>query len=90
MGKPTELELELALDAAKRMREAGKDGVYIAKSLLNCHYRMGYLERVMRAAELYLRSGHGEHEHSELVRAIELARRADLHSAGADEENLVL
>jgi hypothetical protein len=32
------------------------------------------LEQVRRAAELYLRSGHGEHEHGALVRALDKAR----------------
>lgn len=90
MGKPSKVELELALAVAKQMREKGDDPAFVAKTLLNHHYRLTYLEHVMRAAELYLRSGLGEHEQSELLQAIESAHRADLHSAGADEEDLVL
>ncbi|MCL4721264.1 MAG: CBS domain-containing protein [Gammaproteobacteria bacterium] len=36
--------------------------------------RAADLEAVCRAAELYLRSGHGEHEHAVLIRALARAR----------------
>lgn len=87
MGKPTEQELEEALGVAGRMRESGKDPHCVAKALLNLHYRIRYLERVQRAAEIYLRSGQGTREHRELLKAIEEAKAADLRSSGADVES---
>lgn len=83
MGKPTSQELEQALEAAARMREHDEDPHFIAKTLLNLQYRMGFLEKVMRAAELYLR-GEGAHEHTVLLRAIEAAKREDTHTEGKD------
>ena len=89
MGKPSKQELELALAEAARMREQGNDEHFIAKSLLNMHYRMGFLEKVLRAAELYLR-GEGGQEHAELARAIEAAKREEAHTAGRDDKEFFL
>lgn len=83
MGVPTQQELEQALEEAARMREHGEDPQHIAKALLNHNYRIRQLEKVLHAAEVYLHSGHGGHEHSQLLRAIETAKRSgtdtDLH-----------
>lgn len=76
MGVPTEKELESALTEAARMREHGEDELHLAKALLNHHHRIQQLEKVLHATEVYLRSGHGGHEHSVLMRAIETAKKA--------------
>jgi len=89
MGKPTTEELQQALEEAGRMRERDEDPHFIAKSLLNLHYRMGFLEKVMQAAELYLR-GEGGHEHAVLKRAIEAAKHEDAHTAGRDSKEFFL
>lgn len=77
MGTPTPQELETALREAARMREQGVDEHYLAKAILNLHYRCGLLEKVLHAAENYLQSGMAEGEHTRLVKAIEQARAAD-------------
>ena len=76
MAAPTDNELRIALEEAARMREHKEDPHFIAKSLLNTHYRLGLLERVMSAAKHFLHSGLAPHEHAQLVRAIEFAERA--------------
>ena len=83
MGKPTINELQQALDESVRMREHDDDPHFMAKSLLNLHYRIGFLEKVMHAAELYLR-GEGGTEHAALLRAIQQAKAEDAHTAGRD------
>jgi len=88
MGKPTKEELKIALEEAGRMREQGEDPHFIAKSLLNLNYRMGFLEKVMRATEVYLR-GEGGHEHSVLLRTIEEAKAEDVYTSGKDAEQFV-
>ncbi len=85
MGKPTNEELQEALREAARMREAHDDPHFIAKALLNLHYRHEKLERVLRAAEIYLKFGQEEREHRDLLRAIEAARRAEAGEGGEDE-----
>ena len=85
MGKPSKQELEIALDAAKRLRETGQDKYLMGKALLNLYYRMTYLERVMEVADHYLHSGLAEQEHTKLVRAIEAAKRAEARSSGEEE-----
>lgn len=76
MGKPTEEELEAALAAARYLRETGKDTRYLAKTLLNHHYRLELLEEVLRTARRYLYTGQSSREYRELVRAIEKAEEA--------------
>jgi hypothetical protein len=85
MGVPTKEELDTALTEAARMREAGEDPQYLAKALLNHHYRIDVLEKVLQAAELYLHSGHGAHEHTQLMRAIEKAKYVSANSADHDQ-----
>lgn len=86
MGMPTEEELKTALAEAARMREQGEDPHHIAKALLNCHYRVGQLEKVMQAVELYFRSGMAIHEHQELQKALERARYNIDRTAGREEQ----
>ncbi len=85
MGVPTAEELQTALQEAARMREQGEDPHHIAKALLNHNYRIEKLEKVMHAAELYMRSGEGGHEHAELVRSIKAAKYASTSTADRDE-----
>ena len=85
MGVPTAEELQTALQEAARMREQGDDPHHIAKALLNHNYRIEKLEKVMHAAELYMRSGEGGHEHAELVRSIKAAKYASTSTADRDE-----
>ena len=85
MGVPTTEELQTALQEAARMREQGDDPHHIAKALLNHNYRIEKLEKVMHAAELYMRSGEGGHEHAELVRSIKAAKYASTSTADRDE-----
>ena len=87
MGKPTEEELKKALAEASRMREQGEDPHFVAKSLLNTHYRFKYLERVLHAAEHYLHSGQAVHEHTQLVKAINEYSAIEKRSSGEDLEN---
>jgi len=62
----------------------------VAHSLLYCQYRMELLDRVRQAAERYLHSGLAEHEHSDLVRAVEAARRAELESSHEEPQRFGL
>jgi len=90
MGKPSEEELKKALAEASRMREQGDDPHFVAKALLNLHYRSKYLEKVLHAAEHYLHSGQAVHEHSLLVKAIDEYRAIEKRTAGEDDENFSL
>lgn len=90
MAKPTEQELAEALALAKRMREQGKDPHFLAKSLLSHHYRLGYLEDVLRAVERYLHSGMAEEEHRRLLKTLEQARRAEARTANQSSNELGL
>ena len=86
MGKPSPEELQTALSAAALMREQGNDEHHIAKSLLNLHYRIGYLEKVLQSADRFLYSGQAVKEHQDLVRAIRKAKDIDALTRGEDSE----
>ena len=83
MGVPSKEELDIALTEAARMREQGEDPHHLAKALLNHNYRIEVLEKVLRAADLYIHSGQSGQEHSQLVRAIEIAKKANTNSSDA-------
>lgn len=70
MGIPSKYELERALTYAARLRESGHDSYFIGKALLNSHYRLEQLEKVLALTESYLKFGQDEQEHARLVKAI--------------------
>jgi len=81
MSKPSEQELNTALDQARKMRETGMDPAYLAKTLLSHHYRLGLMEEVFAALERYLHSGQAEEEHRHLLKAVEKVRQAEDRTA---------
>jgi len=68
------IDLEAAIESARRAVEDGDDNV-LATALLALEDRSKRLRDAVRAADVYVRSGHGEREHSTLVRC--LARTRD-------------
>lgn len=90
MSKPTEEELQTALKIAARMRDEKADKYFIAKSLLSHHYRIKYLEEVLRAADRYINQGMSEQEHAHLLRTIEKAKDADSFTASNERASFGL
>lgn len=90
MSKPSEQELTMALDQAKYLRESGQDTHFLGKALLNCNYQMGYLLDVFHAAELFLKSGMDESEHTRLLKAIEKARQVEDYATHREHTDLGL
>jgi len=90
MAMPTEEELSTALAEAGRMREQGEDPYFIAKSLLNAHYQNEQLRHVLKAAELFIRSGMAVTEHQRLKKAIENARNAIERTGAIEHESFGL
>ncbi len=66
--------LEACINEAERRLHSGGDADRLVHALVFLAAKSRDLENVRRAADVYLRSGHGEHEHSVLVRALEKAR----------------
>ncbi|MDH3989698.1 MAG: hypothetical protein OEV34_11240, partial [Gammaproteobacteria bacterium] len=64
--------------AAKEAVQTGKDDPQAA-SLVHLAEQNRLLKAVSKAAELYMRSGHGEHEHSVLIKTL-----ADVQRFGSD------
>lgn len=89
MGTPTKEQLQMALDEASKMREHDNDPTFLAKSLLNLHFRFKHLEQVLHCAELYLHAGQSATEHTNLVRAIAKYHSLEHRSSGEDEPSLL-
>jgi len=86
MSRPTEEELNTALERAVWLRENGEDKHFLGKSLLNHNYRIKHLEDVLHAAKLYLHSGMSPGmELTKLQKAIEAAEKADEWKGGERE-----
>lgn len=67
-------ELEKIVNEAERRHVANADPERLAAAVLYLHGKTRLLEGVLRAADLYLHSGQGEHEHGALVRAVARAK----------------
>ena len=90
MSKPSKLELDIALKTAVEMKEQDNDPDYLAKTLLNHHYRLRYLEEVLQAADRYMNHGMAEHESMHLLRSIEKAKEAEYKTAGEKHDDFGL
>lgn len=78
MSKPSDIELKTSLVAAATMKEHDKDPFFIAKTLLNHHYRLKFYEDLLKAADLYMNHGQAEHERMKLLRCIEKVKDEEL------------
>jgi len=90
MSKPSELELKIALQAAVKMKEINEDDNYLAKSLLNHHYRIGYLAEVLKSADRFMNHGMSEQERMHLLHVIEKAKDSEYRIGNEEHENFGL
>ena len=77
-GSLNESEISTILQAAEQAAERGDDPGKLAHLVLFFRDRNRLLQHACQAAELYMRSGHGEREHSVLIK-----RLADLRESGS-------
>ena len=70
MGRPSDSELALAFQEAKRLIWQEKDQHFLAKSLFALHDRWEELNKVLTACEAYFKSGQSTTSHRKLVSAI--------------------
>ena len=90
MSKPTEEELETALNMAAHMRDKEIDPFFIAKSLLSHNYRIKYLEDILKSADRYINHGMSEQERTHLIRTIEKAKDAESFTSGQQRDSFGL
>lgn len=77
MSKPTDEELKTALRRAMIMKENDQDPDFLAKSLLNHHYRLNYLLELLFSTDRYLNHGMADREHTKLLRLIEKVKTSE-------------
>ena len=68
-SRVTDEDLTSTMRAAKEAVQSGKDDPQAA-ALVHLAEQNRLLKEVSKAAELYMRSGHGEHEHSVLIKSL--------------------
>ena len=90
MSKPTDTELEAAIEKAIAMRETNDDPFNLAKCLLSHNFRMKHLEEVLRIADRYINMGMSEQERSHLIRAIEKAKDVESYIAHQQQQRFGL
>jgi len=66
-------ELARAVSAAELRHRRGDDPERLAATVLYLNAKTRQLDAVLHAADLYLHSGQGSHEHGQLVKAISRA-----------------
>jgi len=76
-SRVTDADMTSSMRAAKEVVQSGEDNA-MAESLMHLVEQNRLLKKVSKAAELFMRSGNGEHEHAVLVKAL-----ADLQRFGA-------
>ena len=81
MGRLTEAELEMALNAAASMRDRGEDPYHVATALLSHHDHLQQLQRVVTTVQAYIHSGLAEHEHAQLIKALDSYNESERHDA---------
>lgn len=90
MPKPTDEELETALQKAVEMRENNDDPSNIAKCLLSHNYRIKHLEDVLAIADRYCNMGMAQRELTHLVRAIDKAKNAESYTSQSTQKRFGL
>jgi len=90
MSKPDEIELKTALIAAATMKEHNKDPFFIAKTLLNQHYRLKCYEALHKAADRYMNHGQADRERMALLSNIEKVKTMERKLAHNDIEDFGL
>ncbi|MET0101880.1 MAG: hypothetical protein ABW078_09145 [Sedimenticola sp.] len=83
--KPTVEEMEIAMEAARRMRDADVDPHNIAHCLIYLQDRSVLLEEMLTHIERFLHFGLPEEEHTHLQRLVNKIRELDRREAGVDE-----
>ena len=86
MAKPTDKELDIAIQMAIQMREKNKDPFHLAHCLLNHNFRIKHLEDVLQKADRYFNMGMAERERTQLIRAIEKAKDIESYTSQQHEE----
>ncbi len=81
MPKPTDKELEHAIQMAIQMREKNIDPFNVAKCLLSHNFRMKHMEEVLRSADCYINMGMSDRERTHLIRAIKKAKDVESYTA---------
>ena len=74
-GRVSDSQVSRAVALAEQADQQGSDPEGLSRVLLHFRERNRLLENVRKAAELYLRSGHGEHEHSVLTKTLSDVQR---------------
>ena len=80
--RPNDDEWALAMATAEALHVEVRDRRYLGKTLLYLEQRNAYLEKVYQLADRFLLTGQDVQVHSQLLKAILAAKRAEEHATG--------
>ena len=80
--RPNDDEWALAVATAEALHVEVRDRRYLGKTLLYLEQRNAFLERVYELADRFLLTGQDVQVHSQLLKAIHAAKRAEEHATG--------
>ena len=90
MPRPTDEELDIAIQKAIEMREENNDPFNLAKCLLSHNFRMKHMEAVLVLADRYINMGMSDQERTFLIRAIDKAKDVESYTAQEEQERFGL
>jgi hypothetical protein len=90
MPKPTDEELQAAIQKAIEMREQNDDPFNLAKCLLSHNFRMKHMEDVLKSADRYINMGMSEQERTQLISAIAKAKDTESYTSQQQQERFGL
>jgi hypothetical protein len=85
MPRPTDEELNTAIQKAIEMREENNDPFNLAKCLLSHNFRMKHLQEVLVLADRYMNMGMSDQERTFLISAIDKAKNVESYTAQEEQ-----
>ena len=86
MTRPTDDEMEIALQEARRMRDEGYDGSFMARSLLYLSAKDALAEKVVKQVRMFLKFGMSTEDLSHLRKAVEAWESFEYRQGGEARE----
>ena len=83
--KPSNVEFATAHATAETLHREDRDSRFVGRTLLYLAQRRACLEKVLVLADRFLRAGHDEHNHAQLLKAILAAKRVEEHATATTD-----
>lgn len=90
MTKPSDNEINTAIQQAEQMRIQNDDAHHVAKVLLHLNNKAKILDKIFHASDAYVNHGGFPQQHAELARALEEIKKLEMTERDSDETDIGL